>query len=225
MRFFLTLFFSVLMTSSLFADQKPTSKKADAKPQAISKNEKKTSEPATPKNIAAPQNPVKEASHQEAAIASKTQEQPLQKQEVSNRASQTKLPLPRFVCIKATVANMHVGPGNNYPVEWKYMRQYLPVEVIAEFEHWRQVRDMQGTVGWFHKSLLSSKRFVIVQQKVANLYTGPDLQSPVLATVEPGVVAKINECFNNMCKVDIQGVKGWIKRDFLFGVYPDEVKF
>lgn len=139
--------------------------------------------------------------------------------------SQSNLPIPRFVCIKAGEANMHVGPGNTYPVEWKYVRKFLPVEVIAEFEHWRQVRDAQGTVGWLHKSLLSSKRFVMVQNKVVNLYTGADLESPVIATVEPGVIGKVSECFQSLCKIDIQGVKGWVKREFLWGVYPDEAKF
>ena len=218
MRFF-PAFLCVLLTfSPVFSGVKKSDEKMSLKERSLSKKE-----PIQPKKEPeiVSREEVKESQSPEATMLFREDG----KLEQPSRASQTKLPLPRFVCIKSTVANMHVGPGNNYPIEWKYMRQFLPVEVIAEFEHWRQIRDCQGTVGWIHKSLLSSKRFVIVQQKVANLYSGPDLESPIMATVEPGVVAKVSECFHTMCKVDIQGVKGWIKRDFLFGVYPDEVKF
>mgnify|MGYP000665057986 CR=1 FL=1 len=136
-----------------------------------------------------------------------------------------KLPLPRFVCLKAAAVNMHVGPGDQYPVEWRYVKQFLPVEIIAEFDHWRQIRDSQGTVGWVHKTLLSSKRFTMIQNKVVNLYADPNLESRVIATVEPGVIGKVIECNASVCRIDIQGVRGWIKRDFLFGVYPDETRF
>ncbi|MBX9977800.1 MAG: hypothetical protein K2X98_06120 [Alphaproteobacteria bacterium] len=136
-----------------------------------------------------------------------------------------KLPLPRFVCLKSTASNMHVGPGDQYPIEWRYTKQFLPVEIIAEFDHWRQIKDVQGTVGWVHKTLLSSKRFAMIQNKVVNLYADPSMGSKVIATVEPGVISKVIECNTSLCRVDIQGIRGWIKRDFLYGVYPDEMRF
>lgn len=135
------------------------------------------------------------------------------------------LPLPRFVSIKATAAHLHVGPGDHYPIEWRYVRQFLPVEVLLEFDHWRQIRDSQGTIGWVHKTLLSSRRFAMVQTKVANLHKQSNGESPVVATVEPGVIVKLVECTNTMCHVDIQGIRGWISRDLLFGLYPDESHF
>ena len=30
-------------------------------------------------------------------------------------------------------------------------RQGLPIEIIAEFDTWRRIRDCQGTEGWVHK--------------------------------------------------------------------------
>lgn len=153
-------------------------------------------------------------------------EDPLQKTSVTTtKGAQQSLPLPRFVSIKATAAHLHVGPGDHYPIEWRYVRQFLPVEILLEFDHWRQIRDSQGTVGWVHKTLLSSRRFAMVQNKVANLYKNPNNESPIVATVEPGVITKLIECNNTMCHVDIKGIRGWIQRDLLFGVYPDESQF
>ena len=75
------------------------------------------------------------------------------------------LPLPRYVSLRSNSVNLHVGPGKNYPVEWRYVLQNLPVEIIAEFDTWRQIRDWQGTQGWVHKSLLSGRRTVWVLHK------------------------------------------------------------
>ncbi|MDP7625068.1 MAG: SH3 domain-containing protein, partial [Rhodospirillales bacterium] len=66
-------------------------------------------------------------------------------------------PLPRFVSLRADEVNLRTGPGVRYPVDWVYQRKNLPVEVIAEFGTWRKVRDVQGSQGWIHQSLLSSR--------------------------------------------------------------------
>ena len=77
-------------------------------------------------------------------------------------------PLPRFVSLRATVVNLRTGPGVRYPVDWVYESKYLPIEVIAEFENWRKVRDVQGTQGWIHQSMLSSRRTFII---ISNMQT------------------------------------------------------
>ena len=35
----------------------------------------------------------------------------------------------------------------------------MPVEVIAEYDTWRKIRDWQGTVGWVHQSMLDGGRY------------------------------------------------------------------
>jgi SH3-like domain-containing protein len=60
----------------------------------------------------------------------------------------TGLPIPRFVSLKATEVNARVGPGPDYQIAWVFKRAGLPVEVLAEFENWRQVRDSDGVTGW-----------------------------------------------------------------------------
>jgi SH3-like domain-containing protein len=135
------------------------------------------------------------------------------------------LPLPRFVSLRGKTVNLHVGPGNNYPTEWTFVRPGLPVEIIAEFDTWRQIRDCQGTQGWVHQSLLCGKRTAIVQQKQRKLYKEPEETSRVVAHLEPGVLGKLVECRNDWCRLDVEGHRGWIKRRCIWGVYPHEEKF
>lgn len=140
-------------------------------------------------------------------------------------AAPSALPVPRFVSIRSKEVNLHVGPGANYPTEWTFQRVGLPVEIIAEFDTWRQIRDSQGTQGWVHKSLLSGKRTVMVLKKIRKLFSSPEVASSVVARLEPGIIGKVLECRNDWCRLDVEGYKGWIRRRFIWGVYPDEVKF
>jgi SH3-like domain-containing protein len=139
--------------------------------------------------------------------------------------------VPRFVCVRASEANLHVGPGLNYPVAWKFVRKGLPLEVIAEFDTWRQVRDWQGTQGWIHKSLLSGIRTALVIDKIRHVYRKPDQNSTVVAKLEPEVIVKPIECQGQWCKIEVQDkqnsikFKAWIMKKDIWGIYPDEVKF
>ena len=45
----------------------------------------------------------------------------------------------------------------------------MPVEIIAEYEAWRKVRDWEGTEGWMHQSLLSGQRTAIVMAEETTL--------------------------------------------------------
>jgi len=133
-------------------------------------------------------------------------------------------PVPRFVGLRSKSVNVHVGPGGQYPIDWHYTRQNLPVEVIAEFDMWRQIRDSEGAIGWVHKSLLTGKRHVMILQKNRKLFHKPDVKANVIAIAEPGVLGRLLECHQEWCRIDAQGYKGWIKRRFLWGVYPHEEK-
>ena len=56
--------------------------------------------------------------------------------------------VPRFVSLRPNEVNARVGPGPHYPIEWVYLKAGLPVEVIAEFDTWRKIRDCEGAEGW-----------------------------------------------------------------------------
>lgn len=136
------------------------------------------------------------------------------------------LPVPRFVTLKADKVNFHIGPGTDYPTEWQYTRKGLPVEVIAEFGYWRLLRDLKGNQGWVHRSLLSGRRNVIVTfGKVCKLYDEPNAETTVVGKLEKGVICKVLKCQKSWCQVQVAGVKGWVVRQHIWGVYPHEVKF
>ena len=72
------------------------------------------------------------------------------------------LPVPRFVSLKSDKVNVRAGPNKDHDVAWVYNRAALPVEVTAEFETWRRIRDWEGAEGWVYHSLLSGKRTALV---------------------------------------------------------------
>ena len=55
--------------------------------------------------------------------------------------SQSGLPVPRFVSPKSDRVNVRGGPSKDHEVVWVYARAGLPVEITAEFENWRRIRD------------------------------------------------------------------------------------
>jgi SH3-like domain-containing protein len=137
----------------------------------------------------------------------------------------TGLPLPRFVSLRFDEVNMRTGPGRRYPVEWVYRRRGLPVEIIAEFDTWRRVRDWQGIDGWMHSSTLSGERHMVVTGSVRTLREKDDPNSPALARAEVGVIGRLLDCPEETawCQVEIDGFRGWFRRGEFWGVYEGEV--
>ena len=95
------------------------------------------------------------------------------------------LPVPRFVSLKTDRVNVRGGPDKDHDVTFIYTRVGWPVEITAEFENWRRIRNSDGTEGWVYHSLLSGKRTAVVQLKaktdLAPIYAKPDAKSAVTA--------------------------------------------
>src|SRR5947208_15020597 len=68
------------------------------------------------------------------------------------------LPVPRYVSLKSDHVNVRAGPTKDNDVAWVYTRAGLPVEITAEFENWRRVRDSEGAEGWVYRSVLAGRR-------------------------------------------------------------------
>lgn len=137
-------------------------------------------------------------------------------------AAAEKLPLPRYVSLRSAEVNMRVGPGTRYSINWVYKRENLPVEIIQEFDQWRQIRDAEGTTGWVHKQMLQGKRTAVVVGKVAVLRRSPDAAANPVLRAEPGVIGKILSCEEKWCRVQISGRKAWIQKTSIFGAYKKE---
>lgn len=142
------------------------------------------------------------------------------------RGSVSGLPVPRFVSLKSDRINVRSGPGRDQDVRWVYTRAGMPVEITAEFENWRRIRDWQGAEGWVYHSLLSGKRTAVVvptlKTDLVPLYYGPDTKSAVVARLEAGVLGRLVSCTGTWCKFSGKGFNGWIMQVRLWGAYPNE---
>lgn len=132
------------------------------------------------------------------------------------------LPLPRFVSLKKSEVNLRTGPGKRYPIEWIYQRRGLPVEITAEFENWRRVRDAQGAVGWMHRSLLSGRRTAMVVEVERLFRHRPQEDAPGAFRAAAGVLVEIITCDSAWCQVALRKTTAWTRQKGLWGVYPGE---
>ncbi|HTZ00703.1 MAG TPA: SH3 domain-containing protein [Xanthobacteraceae bacterium] len=145
---------------------------------------------------------------------------------VAADSSASGLPVPRFVSVKADRVAVRDGPDKDHDISWIYTRVGWPVEITAEFEDWRRIRDSDGSQGWVYHSLLSGKRMASVQLKsktdLAPLYDKPDAGGGVVARLQVGVLGAVKECTGTWCEISGKGFEGWILQTDLWGVYPNE---
>ncbi|WP_291745933.1 SH3 domain-containing protein [Bauldia sp.] len=136
------------------------------------------------------------------------------------------LPVPRFVSLKASRVNVRVGPGEDYKIAWVFVKPGLPIEVVQEYDNWRKVRDADGTTGWIFQSLLSGKRTAVVAPWAGGdprpIHASATPGSAITAYLEPGVTGSVERCSAGFCRIAGKGFSGWIDREQLWGVYPDE---
>src|SRR3954451_18467343 len=127
------------------------------------------------------------------------------------------LPVPRFVSLKSEHVNVRGGPTKDHDVTWVYTRAGLPVEITAEFENWRRIRDWEGAEGWVYHSLLSGKRTGLVSAKTKEdlipLYDKPDVHADLAAKLQAGVLGAVKSCGGRWCRVTGTGFDGWIEEN------------
>jgi SH3-like domain-containing protein len=136
------------------------------------------------------------------------------------------LPVPRFVSLKSDRVNVRSGPNKDQEVRWVYTRAGMPVEITAEFENWRRIRDWEGAEGWVYHSLLSGRRSAVVVPDLKNdlvpLYENPDPKSAEAARLQSGVLGTLKSCTGSWCEFVGKNFDGWIRQERLWGAYPNE---
>lgn len=140
------------------------------------------------------------------------------------------LAVPRFVSLKSDRVHARQGPGTDHKVLWVYQRAGLPLEVIREFEGWRQVRDSEGAESWVVQSLVSGRRTVLIMPWEARqgrpakveLRATDSENAPSVAIVEAGVIANVRSCDTRWCYVSVGDFRGYVPQRRLWGVYPGE---
>jgi SH3-like domain-containing protein len=141
---------------------------------------------------------------------------------IRSAGSQDVTSVPRYVSLRADEVNVRTGPGVRYPVKWVFVRKFMPVEVIADYDTWRKIRDWEGAEGWVHRAMLSSRRHVITVGGISTLRQSPTEKSRAVAKLANGVVAEVAVCDADWCKLSVGGYRGWLKRASLWGLKRGE---
>ena len=139
------------------------------------------------------------------------------------RIAPSGLPVPRWVSVRAGRVNVRRGPTMEQDVVWTYVRAGVPVEIIAEYDTWRRVRDANGQTGWVKAQMLDGRRNVLVTGRVNTaILSAPKAEAEVVAYAEPGLQAKLVGCRGEWCEINARGYDGYVSRDRLWGVYAEE---
>jgi SH3-like domain-containing protein len=153
---------------------------------------------------------------------------PLANAQDMQAGSVTGLPVPRYVSLKTDRVNLREGPSKEHRTRWVYQRAGLPVEIVAEFETWRRVRDADGSEGWVLHSLLSGRRTALVapwsktKGETFPLRREAEENAAVVARLESGVIANVLSCAGSWCRISVGDTQGFLRQDRLWGVYPNE---
>ena len=146
--------------------------------------------------------------------------------EPQTAGSVTGLPIPRYVSLKPSDTPMREGPSKEHRIKWVFKREGVPVEITAEFENWRRVRDSEGVEGWVYHARLSARRTALVapwsKDESLPLHASDGGGGSVVARLQPMVITGIESCNGKWCRISGDGYRGWMRQDQLWGVYPGE---
>lgn len=136
------------------------------------------------------------------------------------------LPVPRYVSLKSDRVNLREGPSKDHRTAWVFQRAGLPVEIVAEFDNWRRIRDAEGAEGWVLHSLLSGRRSAIVapwrKGETHELRESGEAGATIVARLESGVIVSVRRCDKSFCRVRGPNFDGFIDQKLLWGVYSNE---
>ena len=91
--------------------------------------------------------------------------------------------------------------------------------VQEKFENFRKIRDHENNTGWIHVSQLSKKKAAIVIDDESYIFSSNSIYSKPLAVSKNGKLLIIKKCKKDWCKVSSRSIKGWIKKESLWGLY------
>ena len=130
---------------------------------------------------------------------------------------------PHYVSLRASKANLRQGPDFSHKILWIYRHKGYPFVVLNSFDAWRKVRGPDGTEGWMSGIMLSKKRTVLIVGKGRAPLYARARDDKVIALADPGAVADLKACKRDACRIDGEGIDGWISKTRIWGVGKDEV--
>ena len=122
-----------------------------------------------------------------------------------------------FLTLRNDKVNLRQGPSFEYPIKLFYKKKFLPVLIQDKFENFRKVKDHENNTGWVHISQLSKKKAAIVKNSNTIIFSNNTIYSKPLANSNNGKLFLIKKCKENWCKVFSEEIKGWVKKENLWG--------
>ena len=122
----------------------------------------------------------------------------------------------QFLSLKKSKVNVRYGPGFDFPVKYIYNKKNFPIKLIDKKENFRRIIDHKKNSGWIHISQLKKINSVITLEdklmfKKSMIYSKP------IAKIKKGRLLIIYKCEDNWCKVETEGLKGWVDKNHLWG--------
>jgi SH3-like domain-containing protein len=141
----------------------------------------------------------------------------------AKKGAVTGFDIPRFVSLKSNDINLRVGPSINYPINIKYIKKNLPVEIIDEFDLWRKVKDHEDNTGWIKKGLLKGDRYILTGIKNNNTKVLNRPNGKEIGIIKKNNILKLETCMKNWCYISHQNINGWLLKSNIWGVYKKEI--
>lgn len=128
----------------------------------------------------------------------------------------------KMLTITADKVNIRNGPGQKYKIIFQVGAGY-PVIELQKKGKWYEIKDFEQDTGWVHESLVNESPQLIVKvnkgtDDTVNIREQPDLNAQVIGKAHYGVVfKKLEEKGGWVLLEHSSGLKGWIKRNLLWG--------
>jgi len=82
------------------------------------------------------------------------------------------------LCIKDNKANLRQGPGKHFKKQWTVFK-YMPFKQLGKKGNWIKVRDLEGTIFWVYKKLITKKYMcAVIKNDKTKLRQGPGTKFP-----------------------------------------------
>ncbi len=136
----------------------------------------------------------------------------------AERQTPSGMPVPRYVSLKFDKVNARAGPGDDHKLLFVYRVRGLPLQVIAETNEWRRVRDPEGALAWVHKRVTDGRRMALnTQTHPVPLLHKPRADARTDAYLSPRALAALDRCDKGWCRVRADHAAGWVREGVLWG--------
>lgn len=128
----------------------------------------------------------------------------------------------KMLTISGDNVNIRKGPGQKYQILYKVGQGYPVIEMDKKGK-WYKIKDFEQDAGWVHQSLVNDSPQLIVKvnkesDETINIRQNPSMNGEIIGQAHYGVVfKKIGEKDGWAHVEHSSGLRGWIKRNLLWG--------